>query len=300
VNGFRKLHLKGYSYQDLSGGNFIINPDNGKILIADNDNVTANGKTFGIGGTPGYMAPEIVLGEAKPNVDTDRYSLACVLFRLFLYDHPLEGKLYWDIDFFGLKAAQKIYGEDPVFIFDPKDKRNKPHPVNNKSSIACWSIIPKYIQELFIEAFSHEALHNPKSRIIDKVWLEAFIRLRTEVLECDCKEIFYADALRAAQCPYCKKSHKFPNYLKLGIYNIPLHSRTLLYDCFFDLDQKDYLSYSGKVTEKNGVLGLENTSEKTWIVYDPDGKQSEVQPGKTMKIIKERKIDFAGTTAQIL
>ena len=31
--GFRKLHNKGYSYQDLNDGNFFINPENGDVLL---------------------------------------------------------------------------------------------------------------------------------------------------------------------------------------------------------------------------------------------------------------------------
>jgi DNA-binding helix-hairpin-helix protein with protein kinase domain len=31
--GFRALHNKGYSYQDLNDGNFFINPQNGNVLI---------------------------------------------------------------------------------------------------------------------------------------------------------------------------------------------------------------------------------------------------------------------------
>ena len=39
VSAFRILHNAGYSYQDLNDGNFFINPQNGKVLICDNDNV---------------------------------------------------------------------------------------------------------------------------------------------------------------------------------------------------------------------------------------------------------------------
>ncbi len=39
VEGFRALHNRGYSYQDLNDGNFFINPQSGDVLICDNDNV---------------------------------------------------------------------------------------------------------------------------------------------------------------------------------------------------------------------------------------------------------------------
>uniref|UniRef100_UPI000B0A6A50 protein kinase domain-containing protein n=1 Tax=Treponema endosymbiont of Eucomonympha sp. TaxID=1580831 RepID=UPI000B0A6A50 len=73
VNGFRSLHRKGLSYQDLNDGNFFINVNTGDVLICDNDNVTPDGKknAGNIGGKPGYMAPEIVCGNAYPDSLTD-------------------------------------------------------------------------------------------------------------------------------------------------------------------------------------------------------------------------------------
>ena len=61
------------------------------MLICDNDNVAPYGSNLGVGGTPGYMAPEVILGQAKPGMDTDLFSLAVILFELFFLSHPLEG-----------------------------------------------------------------------------------------------------------------------------------------------------------------------------------------------------------------
>jgi serine/threonine protein kinase len=73
--GFRALHQNGYSYQDLNDGNFFIDPKNGNVLICDNDNVSAHGKNSGIAGKARYMAPEIVIGKGKPEMQTDAFSL---------------------------------------------------------------------------------------------------------------------------------------------------------------------------------------------------------------------------------
>ena len=80
VKAFRALHLAGKSYQDLNDGGFFIDTKTGDVLVCDCDNVAADGDNFGIGGMPGFMAPEVVRGIAKPDVLTDRYSLAVVLF----------------------------------------------------------------------------------------------------------------------------------------------------------------------------------------------------------------------------
>ena len=123
--GFRELHSKGYSYQDLNDGNFFINPKNGDVLICDNDNVSEYGKNSGIAGKARYMAPEIVVNKAKPDIKTDRFSLSVVLFLLWTNNHPLEGKSACPVCM-DAKHEKKIYGENPVFVWDPNDNSNRP------------------------------------------------------------------------------------------------------------------------------------------------------------------------------
>ena len=50
ILAFRELHNRGYSYQDINNGNFFIDPNNGKVLICDNDNVSPYGTNLGIMG----------------------------------------------------------------------------------------------------------------------------------------------------------------------------------------------------------------------------------------------------------
>ena len=58
----------------------FFDPDTGDVLICDNDNVSANGiDNSSVYGTPRFMAPEIVMGQAKPSRNTDLYSLAVLL-----------------------------------------------------------------------------------------------------------------------------------------------------------------------------------------------------------------------------
>ena len=74
VEAFKTLHRKGLSYQDLNCGNFFINKDTGDVLICDNDNVAPNGINLGVGGMPGYMAPEVIMGKTLPDTNTERFS----------------------------------------------------------------------------------------------------------------------------------------------------------------------------------------------------------------------------------
>ena len=125
IQAFRELHNSGYSYQDINNGNFFINPENGKVLICDNDNVSPFGVNLGILGKQRYMAPEVVTGKNDPDKQSDRFSLAVILFRLLFINHPLEGKRSTP-PCMTKELERRYYGEEPVFVYDLKDDRNRP------------------------------------------------------------------------------------------------------------------------------------------------------------------------------
>ena len=112
LNGYQKLHAMDYSYRDISFGNLFFDPATGEVLICDNDNVAASGiDNSSVYGTPRFMAPEIVRGKAKPSRETDLFSLAVLLFYMFMLGHPLEGKLEADIKCMDIHAMNKLYLE---------------------------------------------------------------------------------------------------------------------------------------------------------------------------------------------
>ena len=91
ADAFLALHASGLCYADISFGNLFVDPANGDVAICDNDNVGVDGERSDVLGTPYFMAPEIVRGEAVPSIVADRHSLAVVLFYLLLRHHPLFG-----------------------------------------------------------------------------------------------------------------------------------------------------------------------------------------------------------------
>jgi serine/threonine protein kinase len=295
--GFRELHLKGYSYQDLNDGNFFINPKNGDVLICDNDNVSEYGKNSGIAGKARYMAPEIVAKGAKPDIKTDRFSLSVVLFLLWVRNHPLEGKAACPVCM-DAKHEKQIYGENPVFIFDPDDKSNIPVQGLHKGAIANWPQLPVYLREEFSKAFSKGVLTNPAARIIEQEWLRIFIRMRSEIYKCPCGEVYFADPVEPNPCPSCKKQNAFPFYVKTYRYNLPVHQRTKLYTCHTEKDSDDFETLTGEVSAKEG-FELKNVSDKNWMVTDGDS-QSSIVPNASFVLKKGMAINFGNGNAEII
>jgi serine/threonine protein kinase len=295
--GFRELHNKGYSYQDLNDGNFFINPKNGDVLICDNDNVSTFGKNSGIAGKARYMAPEIVAKGANPNIMTDRFSLGVVLFLLWTHNHPLEGKNACPVCM-DAKHEKRIYGENPVFIFDPSDDSNRPVRGIHRGAIDNWPELPAYLQEEFIKVFSKDVMADPNKSIMDKEWLLIFIRMRGEIYKCPCGNVYFADPVQPNPCPACKKTNIFPLSIKTYRYNLPLHQRTKLYACHTEKDSEDFESLTGEVQAAGGAFKLKNVSAKNWTVT-VDGGTTTLAPGAECELKKGMTIDFGGATVEI-
>ena len=89
---YRALHASGQCYRDISPGNLLFDPASGEVRICDNNNVGPDETTTAqIRGTWEYMAPEVATRAANPSTGTDLHSLAVLLFKLWMWHHPLHG-----------------------------------------------------------------------------------------------------------------------------------------------------------------------------------------------------------------
>ena len=287
VSAFRILHNAGYSYQDMNDGNFFINPKNGKVLICDNDNVAPDGTETGILGKPRYMAPEIVLGKSMPNSLSDRFSMSLILYILFCMNHPLEGKRYLVA---GLTddMQTRLYGSEPLFMMDPDDDGNGPHPKVHKNSIIMWEALPAYMKQIFETAFSQKALSRPSARPSEKNWLDVLTRFRSDIVRCTCgNEVFTVNG-EPCTCEKCGKTIKIPYRLEMSKYSIPVLKDSYIFRCQIGVcDEKEALVPVAQILEKKdspGVLGIRNRSDKRWDAITSKGAARKVAPDEVIPI----------------
>lgn len=292
IQAFRELHNGGYSYQDINDGNFFINPNNGDVLICDNDNVAPYGKNLGIMGKQRYMAPEIVQGINDPDKISDRFSLSIILFRLLFINHPLEGE-YSTPPCMTKELEKKYYGTDPVFIYDPLDKRNRPINGTDSNLQLFWKIYPKYLRDAFEYSFSKETMAKARNRLIERDWLNHFYRLKADIITCpSCKKetIFNENGL----CIEC--SRQLPKYdiLVTKNYSIPLAQDKKIYLWYIDSSPEDLTSIIGTVVSKTGSsrLGIINTSQINWRVAIDSNTNKSLSPLESMPIVKGYEIIF--------
>lgn len=301
ARSFLRLHARGLCYRDINYGNVFFRPEGGDVLICDNDNVGVDGTTGGVLGAPGFMAPEVVRmlagpgapGARPPSARTDLHSLAVTLFLVLFLAHPLEGaktqrglvNVSWQIEH---------YGTDPVFVFDPKDDRNRPADPAPRY----WQAYPAFLRDLFLQAFT-EGLHDPDARVMEGQWTKAMLRLRDLMTACQhCSgTIFFDPDQPDRPCVHCgAHQDRAPRWLQIGTTSIVLGPRTQLCSDHLGGDRDD-IAILGEATQHPQDVhrwGIQNRSHDAWRALDPNGETHEVPPGRTIETLPGMRIDFGG------
>jgi DNA-binding helix-hairpin-helix protein with protein kinase domain len=309
--GFFQLHTKGLCYRDISFGNVFLDPATGDIRICDNDNVDVTGAgKGGVMGTPRFMAPEVVCEEAAASADTDRYSLAVLLFYMLMGGHPLDGAREANIRCLDMPAMRKLYGTEPLYIFDPTDGSNQPVPGIHDNPRLFHPIYPEGLRRLFLQSFT-EGLHNPHRRVMESQWRKEFIRARDSLLYCQgCRahNFYDATALQEGRSPTCWKCHRpfqLPPRIRIESttenavimlnHDTRLFSHHLRQDFDFDTPVAEVFQRP----EDSRQWGLRNLSEEHWTLARPDGTLVEVAPRSSAPIVSGNVIQFGPVKGQI-
>lgn len=309
VDSFKRLHDKGLCYRDISFGNVFFDHRTGDVLICDNDNIAhETAVDTGVLGTPRFMAPEIVIGAGTPNVASDLYSLSVLLFYLFFVHHPLEGKKEAEIRCFDLPAMTRLYGTDPLFIFDPDDSSNRPLQKLHENARIYWGIYPRFIKELFTRAFT-TALLKPECRIPETEWLRGLEKLLDSVQHCPCdaENFFDIDRVKSTagnvRCWSCRRELMLPMRMKLKDEVMVLSHKTLIFCHQIQPGKRrDFKQLYGEVISHPadpGKLGLRNLSKETWRIECSNGRLLIVNEGQTVALEAGQIIKFPHLSVEI-
>ena len=287
ANDLRILHNQGYCYQDLNDGNFFVDPIRGKVLICDNDNVSINGISTGMLGKSRYMAPEVVRGDSMPDIRSDAFSMAQILFMLFTKGHPLEGKRMTG-KIMTPELQMLFYGTDPVFTFDPEDGRNRSDESIHPDEALVWNCLPGYMKNLFIRALGKEGLMHPDRRPTEMEWIDALVRFRSNITECDCGNEVFIDENGDAVCDNCGKSIDIPFWFELPDYDLPGIRGSRIYKCQICITSaEETLAPIGRVisaVSDRNKLGIINESGYTWDALTTKGKPRVVSPKEVVPL----------------
>ena len=295
ANSYRALHLKGYCYRDISQGNMMFNPKTGDVLICDNDNVGVNGQSKSqVVGTWEFMAPEVVLATSDPSTLTDLHSLAVLLFNLWMWHHPMHGDMESSIKSWDIPAKKKIYGQQPIFIFDPENTSNRPNDLDYETVKRRWEFCPDSLKELFIKAFT-VGLDNPNKRVTEGEWQQMFLQLKEGEISCQkCNAVnLWGPAAKGMKCWHCKEPLVIPPRLEIntgaGYFYLLIKPGMELLSYHMNPSQG-----KGDNPQKLGQLvqnpqnpsqwGIRNLTNASWTAQFSDGTVKGVDPQRAAPI----------------
>lgn len=297
---FLRLHARGLCYRDISFGNVFFDPGNGDVLICDNDNVGIDNGTGRVLGTPYFMAPEVVRDttyRTLPNTDTDRHSLAVLLFYALFLGHPLEGARTDT----GMRDAQWLmrhFGTDPLFCMHPTRSDNRPAQIVQQY----WRIYPQFLRDLFVQAFV-DGLDHPGARVTEGQWIKALDRLRDGMLACPAcgTTNFWAPGAESVTCWQDGTEFRPPYLLDMGRRTIAVGPQSTIRTDHLTsgIDQPAVLARVRQHPEAKDRWGLHNASDFSWPVAYPGGQSFLLEPDRTIELVEGAKIQIRNSTVQV-
>lgn len=319
ADNFFKLHATGLCYRDISFGNAFFDPDNGDVLICDNDNVTTNrSPKVSVLGTPDFMAPEIVRQESLPSRQTDLYSLAILLFFIFHIHHPLVGKKILAIHSWDPASRKRLFGTEPLFIFDPTDNSNEavdesvdPMREAGANALAYWPIFPQFLRETFTRAFTVGLRDAENGRITEGEWRRVLSQLRDSIFYCaSCgsenfydSEVVRATGGKSGTCWKCKIELRLPFRIRIGKSIIMLTHDGKLHP--HHLDSTEGFDFENICAQVNlhpndpNVWGLKNCTSEKWVATMPDGTIKDIEPGRSVRLVSNTRVNFGKVEGEI-
>lgn len=301
---FQKVHLMGYSYGDVSDNNIMIRPETGDIMVIDNDNVVVNGEVANILGTPEFIAPELFKANAAPNRQSDLYSLAVLLFKTLYLSHPLLGRR--EPPMMSKDDEFELFINHPVFIYDPTDNSNRPDPSYHKNAIVYWNIYPKFINRMFIRAFT-EGMKDPSKRIYESEWKTALLQLENLQLTCYNKKKngdrcnagnFFDKEKTRNKCWNCGAVLESVRLLIKSnvsseiVLNIDPPSKISEHHIYNNDKIDDYVGMLVRNPSRPDMIGIKNMTDKPWKFVKPNGGTVEVGKNQAIPIVLGGKIIF--------
>ncbi len=206
---FYHLHGSNLSYCDLSDKNLLVakDPSVTSVCLIDPDNLSAPAVAEALVlGTPLYMAPELLNGSRQPDILTDSYSLAVLLFQLLRLGHPMIGDAVLD----GPPELEEkaLRGELP-FVDHPEDESNRRTSLLPAEE-TCTSALTALFQRAFVDGV-HSRSHRPSPG----AWEEAALIAAGNTLVCErCSASFFPRKSEQnpslCKCPWCQNLVPFP------------------------------------------------------------------------------------------
>ena len=298
----------GYCFNGITGEDIIITQNKECKLLNDKKIVSVNDDSYEVNYEK-TCAPEILRKESRPNINSDKHTMAYIVFGLLFKSDPFEGSKTLNEVYYTKEDQLKAY-EHPVFVYSYKDKSNMPVYGIHSILIKYWNrFYSDDIKMIFRQSFV-DGIDEYEARLEDTTFIEMLTNFKHIV---DSKNTKQQDEKLKLQNKKENILQKTKERLKQGFDDIKPSKNH---------DNKDFeekqniieltpgveisnniIGYEdikpekivGKVIQNakhKGVIGIKNISEHNWLATKGDREVKEFSPGKVIVITEGVKIDF--------
>lgn len=224
----RTIHGKGMAHADLHLKNFLADPGSGEVVLIDLDGLVVPGfLPPQVKGMPGFIAPEVMMGNKSPDKSTDRHSLAVLVLWVLLFRNVMQTQQCYDPED-ARHDDQLGYGQHACFSEHPHDRRNRIPGLGTplfRNGALSYRTLPPKLQDLTERALIH-GLHDPPQRPQVVEWERALAEAYDLLVSCPaCRQsFFYPYGLRPPprrQCPFCGTGVRPPLPGRAGVDGSP-------------------------------------------------------------------------------
>lgn len=304
------VHRSGLAYCDINLGNIQFDTEQGTLIVCDNDNVIVNNADVAIAGVAEFMAPEVALGQSKPNAQTDLYSLAVLLYQLWVWEHPMEGAQTAKVRSWDQPAKLKFYAKEPLFAHHPTDQSNSAtgDPMLAYSVKRWTEICPSPLKEVFIRTFT-EGVLNPDRRTRLSAWQRCFMELEANASRCpQCAAVILLDGMHTNQaCYHCGTPQvsrlRLDTHSRGGRSSLVVRAGALLRRHHIEPQTLGAraLETLGQVEDHPKQAGahiLRNQTNEPWY-YELNDQRYLIEPGQARPLSPNGKISVSDTSVLI-
>lgn len=281
IDYFEEMHSKNL-FGGIDDKCININIDSGEIkIIRNTENISLK-----------YKAPELITKKLfLDNTNTDNFTLAVILFRLFFIDHPFEGKIdYALVPLLTNKISEMLYGYEPVFVYSPNNSSNRPLSNLSPYLTARWSKTPQELQNAFTKTFT-DGLENEKSRLSAAQWKELINSIMDMGVFIDGNLYIVNPDDTSALPPECV-------VMKISNRKIIITDNSSL---IVSYKENTTPLYANVFSHNNqNILVFENITDDTWIVYKSDGQEEYIKPKEKVYLVSGDCIDFGSESGQVI
>ncbi|WP_455543773.1 hypothetical protein [Intestinibacter sp.] len=176
---FASVHEMNCCFNGITANDIVITKNKKCKLVNTNKIVSGDDDTYKVNYEK-TCAPEVIRNESRPSIDTDKHSMAFLLFGLLFKSNPFEGGKVLNTPCYSEEDELKYYA-DPVFVYNSEDKSNSPVYGVHSVLIKYWNrFYPDFIKMFFNQMFV-VGITSPEARTEEKLWIEKLIQFKTAV-----------------------------------------------------------------------------------------------------------------------